>query len=61
MIAYSGFFLAAGIIVFCGSLYVKGFFETEIPVFLTPLGGMLLISGWGCLFLASFSVAISSD
>ena len=57
----SGLLLAAGILVFCGSLYVKGLFETELISYLTPLGGLLLILGWGCLFLASLSVALSRD
>ncbi len=61
LIVWAGFSLAAGVIIFCGSLYAKGFFQIEIVGFLTPLGGGLLIFGWGCLFLASLSAAVSGD
>ncbi|WP_028578771.1 DUF423 domain-containing protein [Desulfogranum japonicum] len=41
--------IAAGVVLFSGSLYLKAFTVVE-PGYITPLGGMLLIIGW--FFLA---------
>ena len=41
--------LCAGIVLFCGSLYLKGFFGLEHAP-LAPYGGLCLMGGW--LFIA---------
>jgi len=42
--------MIAGIILFSGSLYVLAIFNTTVVVFITPIGGVFLISGWALLF-----------
>lgn len=36
----------SGIVLFSGSLYLYTFTKTHALVFITPIGGMLLILGW---------------
>jgi len=43
-----------GIILFCGSLYALAFISVKWLVYLTPLGGVLFLVGWGALFWAAF-------
>ncbi len=50
----AGFFLSFGIILFCGTLYLQSLTKIGPPGFLTPLGGLLLILGWACIFVSSF-------
>ena len=50
----AGFLLSFGIILFCGTLYLQSLTKFALPGFLTPLGGLLLILGWACIFLSSF-------
>jgi uncharacterized membrane protein YgdD (TMEM256/DUF423 family) len=55
----SGLFFLAGMILFCGSLYVLTFsLATVSPSFkwvgpVTPFGGLLFIIGWICLALGT--------
>lgn len=56
----SGWLFSAGIICFSGSLYILAFRETVggLPVAvlgpITPIGGVLFVSGWVALFLSGF-------
>ena len=47
-------FFALGIILFSGSLYLFAFSGAKIAGFLTPIGGVCYILGWGTLMLAAF-------
>jgi len=50
----SAFCFAGGILLFCGSLYALAFVTINWLVYLTPLGGLLFLIGWGALFRAAF-------
>lgn len=59
MLSYAAWLFSAGILAFSGSIYllaIDEIFGAELswlgPV--TPLGGILLIAGWGCLFVSTF-------
>lgn len=60
LLKWSGMLFIAGIILFCGSLYVLTFIKAaEISGYnwigaITPLGGLCFIAGWICLFMAIF-------
>ena len=43
-----------GILLFCGSLYALAFISVKWLVYLTPVGGVLFLIGWGALFWAAF-------
>jgi len=45
---------AAGILLFCGSLYALCFTAYRIIGMITPLGGLLFILGWALLFIAVY-------
>lgn len=49
---WSAFFLAAGIIIFSGSLYLLAVTGIKWLGAVTPLGGLSFIAGWILLFLA---------
>ena len=51
----SAAFFALGIILFSGSLYLFAFSGAKIAGFLTPLGGVSFIFGWGMLVVAAIS------
>ncbi len=44
----SGGLLAAGVLAFCGSLYVLAFTGTSLGL-LAPTGGLAFMAGWLCL------------
>lgn len=46
--------MAAGVIIFCGSLYVLAGSGSDRLSFLAPVGGVLLMAGW--LALAAFAL-----
>ena len=46
--------LLAGIILFSGSLYLWAFTGQDVLGFITPIGGLTLIIGWGLLALAGW-------
>lgn len=52
MLAWSGYSMVAGIIIFSGSLYILCL--TNVPKWgaVTPIGGLALIAGWVLLLLA---------
>lgn len=47
-------FLFAGVLVFCGSLYVLVLADQAFWGAVTPIGGLLLHAGWFCVFLAAW-------
>ena len=46
----------AGIILFSGSLYLWAFTGQHVLGFITPIGGLALIIGWGLLALAGWKL-----
>jgi uncharacterized membrane protein YgdD (TMEM256/DUF423 family) len=52
LLKWSAFFLAAGIFLFSGSLYVLAITGIKWLGALTPLGGLSFIAGWVLLFVA---------
>ncbi len=48
----SGFFLA-GIVLFCGSLYLLALTGAKGFAFVTPIGGVCFLIGWGALAVAA--------
>lgn len=53
MIAAAGWFFAAGIVLFSGSLYLLAFSRTAALGAITPIGGVAFLLGWACLALAA--------
>jgi uncharacterized membrane protein YgdD (TMEM256/DUF423 family) len=45
----AGWAFIAGIVIFSGSLYVLSLAQVKILGAITPLGGIALMAGWGCL------------
>jgi uncharacterized membrane protein YgdD (TMEM256/DUF423 family) len=54
MLRRAGSFFIAGIIVFCGALYILAIFNLEAMGALAPIGGLALIAGWACLAWAAW-------
>lgn len=60
LIIWAGKLFIAGIILFSGSLYLLTFIKGAVlPGYnwvgaITPIGGLLFIAGWVCLFLGFF-------
>lgn len=52
LLRWSGLLLLAGIILFCGSLYVLALSNLRWPGMITPLGGVAFILGWAIMLLA---------
>lgn len=55
LIRWAGYFFMAGIILFCGSLYLLCYVKQQaLPLnwigAITPFGGAAFIAGWFCLF-----------
>lgn len=57
----AGWLFIAGIVIFCGSLYMLCYVQATVqPGYkwlgpITPFGGLAFIAGWVMLFLATFS------
>ncbi len=51
---WAGALFAAGIVLFCGSLYVLSLFDVPIMGALAPVGGAAFLAGWVCLGLAAW-------
>ena len=47
-------FFTLGMIAFSGSLYGLACFEAKFLGPVTPLGGLLLIAGWGAIIVSAF-------
>lgn len=45
----AGWLFAAGILMFCGSLYLLAFTGARWLGAITPLGGLAFLAGWLCL------------
>jgi uncharacterized membrane protein YgdD (TMEM256/DUF423 family) len=43
----------AGIVLFCGSLYLLALTSERMLGFVTPFGGLAFVAGWVCLALAA--------
>jgi uncharacterized membrane protein YgdD (TMEM256/DUF423 family) len=52
--------LIAGVVVFSGSLYALALTGQTLLGAIAPLGGALLIVGWGCLAVAALLGPVSS-
>ena len=50
----SGWLFTAGLVVFCGSLYVLSLSGVRWLGAVTPLGGLAFIAGWACLAVAAW-------
>ena len=50
----AGWLMAAGIVLFSGSLYALAVGGPSWLGPVTPVGGLCLIAAWGCLALAAF-------
>jgi uncharacterized membrane protein YgdD (TMEM256/DUF423 family) len=46
---WAGYLFAVGIVIFSGSLYILAIFDVRVMGAVTPLGGVCLLAGWGCL------------
>jgi len=53
LVRAAGWLLLAGIVLFSGSLYAYALTALTPLVFVTPLGGVLLVAGWSLLALAA--------
>lgn len=51
--AASGWCFFAGVLIFSGSLYVLSLTGIRWLGAITPIGGLALIAGWGCLTIAA--------
>ncbi len=49
----SGYAFTAGIVLFSGSLYAMTLTGVRALGAVTPLGGLCLLAGWACLFVAA--------
>lgn len=49
----SGYAFTAGILLFSGSLYVMTLTGMRALGAVTPIGGLALLAGWACLFIAA--------
>ena len=60
-VSVSGYAFVVGTGLFSGSLYVLGLTGSRALVWLTPLGGLCFLAGWGGLFVAALRSAARSD
>ena len=51
----AGWAFLLGSILFQGSVFIKSFVSIQPFGFLTPLGGFILMTGWGLLFITALS------
>ncbi len=54
LFATAGWLFTAGMVLFSGSLYVLALSGVTTFGAVTPIGGLLLLGGWGCLIVAAF-------
>ena len=52
-LAASGWLFLGGIVLFCGSLYALALGAPRATGWITPVGGVALIAGWGTLLAAA--------
>jgi uncharacterized membrane protein YgdD (TMEM256/DUF423 family) len=53
-VAWAARFWSLGILLFSGSLYWFAVGGPHPLVFVTPLGGLALLAGWGCVLVAAW-------
>lgn len=46
-----GWIQFTGTLMFCGSLYLRAIHVDWLPTWITPLGGLVLLAGWGLLIV----------
>jgi len=51
----SGWCFTAGLVLFCGSLYLLALGAPQILAWATPVGGLAFIAGWLALFFAALA------
>lgn len=56
LLAAAGVAFIAGVVIFSGSLYALSLTGVKVLGAITPLGGIALMVGWGCLAIAAFSI-----
>jgi uncharacterized membrane protein YgdD (TMEM256/DUF423 family) len=49
----AGWLVVAGLVLFCGDLAMRGLRGTALFAMAAPLGGFVLMAGWGLLALAA--------
>lgn len=49
----AGYAFTGGIVLFSGSLYLMTLTGARALGAVTPLGGLALLAGWACLFMAA--------
>lgn len=49
----AGMAFTAGVVVFCGALYVMALTGSRAMAPLAPVGGLAFLVGWGCLIFAA--------
>jgi uncharacterized membrane protein YgdD (TMEM256/DUF423 family) len=55
----AGWFFAAGILLFSGSLYAYTLTGQKFWAMITPVGGVSFLIGWICLLLGTLKISIS--
>ena len=53
LVVCAGWFFAAGIVLFSGSLYLLALTGMTVLGAITPIGGLAFLIGWACLALAA--------
>ena len=53
LLVAGGWLMVAGVVIFSGSLYVLSLTGLRWLGAITPIGGVALIVGWGCLVVAA--------
>jgi uncharacterized membrane protein YgdD (TMEM256/DUF423 family) len=54
LLAISGWLLVAGIVLFCGTLYIIALTGNHAPGVLTPIGGLAFLAAWATLAVAAW-------
>jgi len=57
----AGWAFAIGVVLFSGSLFIFGVTEFTAHLWLTPAGGVLLLSGWALVVAAGLAALTSKD
>jgi uncharacterized membrane protein YgdD (TMEM256/DUF423 family) len=53
----AGFCFAGGVLLFSGSLYAMTLTGVRVLGMVTPLGGLLMLAGWGAVVVAALGIA----
>ncbi len=56
LLRLSFYFFLGGVLIFSGSLYALALTEIRMLGAITPIGGLALIFGWVCLFVAAIKL-----